>query len=166
MNGMRTDLPATPKVGSVEAQELDVGQPVRLPTGTAKTGTPLSRSRGRGLHRRLPLVPVAVGGQHDPAQVLDSLRSTRPAARSGRCLPGPRLGRTAGRPRSSARRSFSQVDGSARGAIASRRVTGAAAPDSTRRPRRRACPCWPKRPRARRSPAFPPDGIPRSTPAG
>ncbi len=27
VNGMRTALPATPKVGSVEAEKLDVGQP-------------------------------------------------------------------------------------------------------------------------------------------
>ena len=92
VNGTRTDLPATPKVGTSRLKSSTSGSRVRLPTGTAKIGTPRIRSAGGGLHRRLALVPVAVGGQHDAAQVLNLLRSAgerlvqvgavaRPAAR-------------------------------------------------------------------------------------
>ena len=89
-NGTRTDLPATPKVGRSRLKSSTSGSRVRLPTGTANTGTPLIRSARRRLHRRLALVPVAVGGQHDAAQVLDPLR--RAASGSFRSVPCPGLG--------------------------------------------------------------------------
>ncbi len=43
-NGTRTDLPATPKVGRSRLKSSTSGSRVRLPTGTAKTGTPRIRS--------------------------------------------------------------------------------------------------------------------------
>ena len=87
---MRTDLPATPKVGTSRLKSSTSGSRVRLPTGTAKTGTPRIRRRGGRLHRRRALVPVAVGGQHDAAQVL---RSSAEHAASGsfRSVPWPGL---------------------------------------------------------------------------
>ena len=91
MNGIRTDLPATPKVGDVEAQELDVGQAGAAADRHGEDRHAPHPQPGGGLHRRRALVPVAVGGQHDAAQVLDLLAARR-ASGSFRSVPCPACG--------------------------------------------------------------------------
>ena len=74
VNGTRTDLPATPKVGTSRLEQLDVGQPGPAAHRHGEHRHALDPQPGGGLHRRRALVPVAVGGQHDPAQVGDPFR--------------------------------------------------------------------------------------------
>ena len=165
-NGTRTDLPATPKVGRSRLKSSTSGSRVRLPTGTAKIGTPRIRSAGRRQHRRLALVPVAVRGQHHAAQVLDLLRCPGKRVVQIGAVARAWAPRTAGSPRSSARAASARSN-----PASAARSPRAAWSGGLRRPRdrpepRRACPCSPKRPTAPRSPASPRDGTPRSIPAG
>ena len=54
VNGMRTDLPAMPKVGASRLKQLDVGQPRRAAHRHGEDRHPLQPQGRGGLHRRLP----------------------------------------------------------------------------------------------------------------
>ena len=85
VNGTRTDLPATPKVGASRLSSSTSGSRVAAAHRHGEHRHALHPQPRGGLHRRLALVPVAVGGQHDAAQVRRSSRAPGPAARTGRC---------------------------------------------------------------------------------
>ena len=140
-NGIRTALPATPKVGTSRLKSSTSGRRVRLPTGTAKIGHAPHPQPGGRLDRRRAFVPVAVGGQHDAAQVRRSFPEPGRAARSGRCR-GPAAG--------SANAWMHDVH-PLRELVPRRRVgqsgdrlaaAWSAGPTAGRRARRRAYPCW------------------------
>ena len=87
---MRTDLPATPNVGASSDSSSTSGSRVRAAQRDGEDGHPLDPQPGGGLYRRRALVPVAVRGQHDPAQVLDLLHG--PGQRLVKIRAATRLG--------------------------------------------------------------------------
>ena len=122
-NGTRTDLPVMPKVGRSRLKSSTSGSLVRLPTGTAKTGTP----------RILSAAAASTGGC--PSFQSPSEASTTPrrfwilcgARMSGsfRSVPWPAFGSENGWITTFIRsRSFCHVESRASLAIASCRVTG------------------------------------------
>ena len=59
--------------GRIEAEQLDIGQARRTPDRDGEDGDPLVPEPGRRQDRRLPLVPVAIRRQDDPAEVGDGV---------------------------------------------------------------------------------------------
>ena len=121
-NATRNDLPTTPNVGASRPTSSTSGRRVRLPTGTANTGTPFNRN----------CVAASTGG--DPAFQSPSEASTIPirflwvtgASASGaqRFVPFAPSGAEMGWMTTSSRsRSFFQNESLTRPPIASRRVT-------------------------------------------
>ncbi len=125
VNGTRTALPPTPNVGRIEVDQLDVGQP----GGTADRDREDRNSQGpqprRGLNGGLPLGPVAVRGQDDPAEVLERLGSLSERPVEVGAVPAA-LGENDCTTTFIRPRSLSHDAASASGAIASCRVMGAA----------------------------------------
>ena len=92
VNGMRTDLPATPNVGASRLSSSTSGSGVGLPDRHGEDRHALDPQPGGGLDRRLALVPVAVGGEHDADEVLDLLRRLRQGLVQVGAAPGLRRG--------------------------------------------------------------------------
>ena len=74
VNGMRTDFAGDAERRRVEAEQLDVGQSLRAADRDREHRNLLEPQFCRGVDRRLALVPVAVGDQHDADKPADLLR--------------------------------------------------------------------------------------------
>ena len=103
VNGMRTDLPATPRVGGVQAEKLDIGQADAAPDRHGEDRHPARPKPRGGLDGRRPLVPVAVRSEDDPAEVANGLGGLGQAGRPGRSRARPWRRRTVAGRRPSSR---------------------------------------------------------------
>ncbi len=72
VNGMRSGLPATAKVGTSKLVNSTSGSRVSAPSGTAKTGTSRMRSRVAACAGGFAGVPIAIAEQHDGAAAADA----------------------------------------------------------------------------------------------
>ncbi len=85
VNGMRTALPTTPNVGASRLSSSTSGSRDGAADRHGEHGNALEPQPTAASTGGSPFVPVAVGGQHDAAQVLELLRRLRRAARADRC---------------------------------------------------------------------------------
>ena len=95
MNGIRTDLPATPNVGASRLSSSTSGSRDGLPTGTANTGMSFSRSADAASTGGWPSFQSPSEASTIAAQVLELLRRLGQRLVQVRCLGSVAARRTA-----------------------------------------------------------------------